>query len=336
MAETGKLIVLAASTSESCEYLRSTWRQMLLATLPARYARLIGTDWSTNVDTLPDGQAAYVPLGLRVVESLLRRRFSPDDIAVCYVDHIEQFVGERTRVIGIHAHNPLGITFATDVYAHMAGITAEPVNAAEFRRLILHPAVHERRPRVQLIVGGPGAWQIEHKQLQDQWRIDCLVHGEAEDVVIDLFDAAVRGELVPRRIECRSPKLENIPAIAHRSTFGAVEITRGCGRGCQFCSIALRQSKSFPLEQILQNVRVQVAEGADTILFVTEDLFLYQQGPLFTTNRAALKLLFEAVAAVSGVKYFSLTHGTMAPVLLEPGLMEDLAPIAVGQSIHEH
>jgi radical SAM superfamily enzyme YgiQ (UPF0313 family) len=46
--------------------------------------------------------------------------------------------------------------------------------------------------------------------------------------------------------------------------------------------------------------------------------------------------LFEAVAAVPGVKYFSLTHGTMAPVLLEPGLMEDLAPIAVGQSIHEH
>jgi len=74
---------------------------MLLATLPARYARLIGTDWSTVVDTQPDGQATYVPLGLRVVESLLRRRFDADDIAVCYVDQIDQFVGERTRVIGI-------------------------------------------------------------------------------------------------------------------------------------------------------------------------------------------------------------------------------------------
>ncbi len=35
----GKKIVLAASTSESSEYMRSTWRQMLLGTLPARYSR---------------------------------------------------------------------------------------------------------------------------------------------------------------------------------------------------------------------------------------------------------------------------------------------------------
>jgi hypothetical protein len=41
----GKPIVLTACDSESNEYLRSTWRQMLLATLPARYAKYIGTNW---------------------------------------------------------------------------------------------------------------------------------------------------------------------------------------------------------------------------------------------------------------------------------------------------
>ena len=34
----GKKIVLAASDSESSEYQRSIWRQMLLATLPSGFA----------------------------------------------------------------------------------------------------------------------------------------------------------------------------------------------------------------------------------------------------------------------------------------------------------
>jgi radical SAM superfamily enzyme YgiQ (UPF0313 family) len=336
MSSTERKVVLAASTSESCEYLRSTWRQMLLATLPASYARLLGVDWSTQVDLAPDGQAAYVPHGLRVVEALLLERLSPDDLAVCYPDQLDRFVGSQTRVVGIHAHNPLGITFATDVYASFAGAAAEPINAAEFRRLIEHPVLRVHRPHLKVIVGGPGAWQIERMKLQDEWGIDTLVHGEAESIVGDLFESALRGEPLPRRIECDSPRLEVIPPVRHRSTFGAVEITRGCGRGCRFCSIALRAGKSFPLEHILANVRAQVAEGADTILFVTEDLFLYEQGPLFQANVPALKRLFEAVASVPGVRYVSLTHGTMSPVLVQPAMMEELAPVAVGRSVHQH
>lgn len=332
----GKKIVLAASTSESTEYLRSTWRQMLLATLPARYATLMNTDWATQTETWPDGQAKYVPNGLRVVESLLLEKFKAEDVVVCYPDQLHLFVGPETKVVGIHAHNPLGITFATDVYAYFYGREVEPINASEFRRLILHPVLRQHKSHLKIIVGGPGSWQIEKKDLQDEWLIDTLVYGEAEDVVLPLFEKAVSGEPLPRKVEGHSPMLESIPPIRHRSTFGAVEITRGCGRGCQFCSVALRAGKSIPLDQILANVRTQVAEGADTILFVTEDLFLYEQGPKFDTNVPALKRLFEEVAAVPGVNYLSLTHGTMSPVLTNPTMMEELAPVAVGRSVHQH
>jgi radical SAM superfamily enzyme YgiQ (UPF0313 family) len=184
-------------------------------------------------------------------------------------------------------------------------------------------------------VGGPGAWQIEKKNLQDTWQIDCVVHGEGEEVVLPLFESALRGETLPRRIECASPKLNLIPPLHHRATFGTVEITRGCGRGCQFCSVAVRAGKSIPLEQILQNVRVQVAEGADTVLFVTEDLFLYEQGPKFTTNVPALERLFASVAAVPGVKHITLTHGTMAPVVRDPRLIGELE-LAVDKSLDQH
>jgi radical SAM superfamily enzyme YgiQ (UPF0313 family) len=336
MSATTRRIVLAASTSESCEYRRSAYRQMLLATLPAKYAHLIGVDWSSQVDVAADGQAAYVPHGLRVVEALLLERIPPEDIAVSFPDQFDRFIGDDTRAIGIHAHNPLGIAFAADVYSNLAGAGQEPINAVEFRRLILHPTLRAHRHHLKIIVGGPGAWQIEKKGLQDEWGIDTLVHGEAENVVGDLFEAALRGEALPRRVECDSPRLDRIPPIRHRSTFGAVEITRGCGRGCQFCSVALRDGKSFPLEHILANVRAQVAEGADTILLVTEDVFLYEQGRLFETNVPAIKRLFEAVLAVPGVRHVSLTHGTMAPVLVKPEMIEELTPLAVGNSVYQH
>lgn len=331
----GRTIVLAASNSESSEYMKSTWRQMLLATLPTQYAKFI-SDISVKNEVNPDGQAKYVPNGLRVVEALLLQRFDESEIAVCFPEQLEQFVGSDTRVVGIHAHNPLGITFATDVYAQFYGRDVEPVNATEFRRLITHPVLKQHRDHLKIIVGGPGSWQIEKKGLQDEWGIDCIVDGEAEDVVLELFEAAIRGEQLPRRVECASPRLDHIPTIRHRSTFGVVEITRGCGRGCQFCSVALREGKSIPLPHILENTRVQVAEGADTILLTTEDLFLYEQGPKFKTNVPAIKRMLEAVAGVPGVNHVLLTHGTMAPVVLEPNMIEELSEVAVNKSLHKH
>lgn len=338
MSERGKKIVLAASTSESSEYLRSTWRQMLLGTLPAKYSQfpyyMIDISWKNEVRD--DGQAVAVPNGLRVVESILLEKFAPEDIAVCYADQLDLFVGEDTRVVGVHAHNPLGITFATDVYAHFYGADVEPINAAEFRRLITHEAIKKHKNHLKTIVGGPGSWQIEKKNLQDEWQIDCIVEGEAEDFVLDLFERAVRGESLPKRVDGKSPKMEAIPTTRNRSTFGVVEVTRGCGRGCQFCSIALRKGRSLPLEHILENVRVQVAGGADTIMLTTEDIFLYEQGPKFDTNVPALKKLFESVAAVPGVKHVVQSHGTIAPIVRNPEVIEELSPVVVNKSTHVH
>lgn len=141
----GKKIVLAASRTESNERDQDCWIQMLYATLPANIARRF-TDLETLRNELrPDGQARYVPNGLRVVESILLQHFSREDVAVCYPDQLDQFLGDDTLALGIHAHNPLGITFATDVYAQLAGIHNEPLNATEWEKVIQHPAVRRHK-----------------------------------------------------------------------------------------------------------------------------------------------------------------------------------------------
>ena len=53
-----------------------------------------------------------------------------------------------------------------------------------------------------------------------------LVEGEAEDFILDLFERAVRGEALPRKVVGKSPQMEHIPTTKNRSTFGVVEVTR--------------------------------------------------------------------------------------------------------------
>jgi radical SAM superfamily enzyme YgiQ (UPF0313 family) len=332
----GKKIVLAASRTESNEREQDCWMQMLYATLPANIAHHF-TDLETLRNELrPDGQARYVPNGLRVVESILLEYFAQEDVAVCYPDQLDQFLGDDTLALGIHAHNPLGITFATDVYAQLAGIHNEPLNATEWKKIVQHPAVGRHKQHLKILVGGPGAWQILHAEKQNEWGIDCIIDGEAEAHILPLFQAAVRGEPLPRSVKGESPRMDEIPITHHRSTLGVVEITRGCGRGCQFCGVAVRRGRSIPLENILLNVRANVADGADTIMLTTEDLFLYDQGPRFQTNTAALVNLYKSVAAEPGVRYVHQTHATIAPVVLKPQTIEELTPYAVDLSRKRH
>ena len=135
-------IVLTASSSEASEWRHSIWQQMLSAGIPAKYGRkwidpaaLINESW-------PDGRAKYVPNGLRMVETLLLREHSEnDDVVVCYLENLERFIGPQTEVVAIHAHNPLGISYATDVYSKLAGENLMPVNAAEFLRVVTHSVI---------------------------------------------------------------------------------------------------------------------------------------------------------------------------------------------------
>src|SRR5260221_14779653 len=98
------------------------------------------------------------------------------------------------------------------------------------------------------------------------------------------------------------PTVEEMPVVRHRSTFGVVEITRGCGRGCQFCRPATKVGRSFPLEHIMESVRVNATEGATEIMLATEDMFLYEQAANLETNIPALEHMLKNVKIVPGVE----------------------------------
>jgi radical SAM superfamily enzyme YgiQ (UPF0313 family) len=331
-------IVLTASASEASEFKHSIWQQMLSATIPEKFRKTFINPDSLACESWPDGRAKYVPNGLRMVETLLLRDFSEDDVVVCYTENLDKFVGPETKLVGIHAHNPLGISYATDVYSKLGGPNLMPVNAAEFLKIVNHPVIGKYRPKI--LIGGPGAWQLETSNRLDEFKVDYLITGEVEKTFNDLVRRMLAGDpTLPRIIHVpkdMQPSVDEIPVVRHRSTFGVVEITRGCGRGCQFCGPATKVGRSFPLEHIMQGVRNNVSEGATEIMLVSEDMFLYEQHNNFVTNTDALEHLFKSVTSYPGVQTLQLTHITMAPVVKDPTVIERLTPHCVPYSHLHH
>src|SRR5437870_1122301 len=335
---TSPLIVLTASSTEASEWHHSIWQQMMSATVPYKFSKTFFNKVTFENESWPDGRAKYVPNGLRMVETLLLREYSEEDVVTCYLDNLDKFIGQDTKLIAIHAHNPLGISYATDVYAKIFGENLMPLNAHEFLRIVKHPVIDKYKPKI--VVGGPGAWQLERANRLDEFKIDYLIDGEIERVFSDLFKRIMAGDpSLPRIIKLpkdTQPTVEEIPVVRHRSTFGVVEITRGCGRGCQFCGPATKVGRSFPLEHILESTRVNAGEGATEIMLATEDMFLYEQLPNFETNVPALEKMLNAVKSVPGVDTLQMSHITMAPVVTDPTIVERLTPLIVPFSHVQH
>src|SRR3989449_9571869 len=311
---------------------------MLSATIPAKFGKRWIPEESLENESWPDGRAKYVPNGLRMVETLLLREYAEEDVVVCYHDYLDKFVGPETKAIAIHAHNPLGISYATDVYSKIAGKNLIPINAAEFLKIVTHPVIKKFKPKI--VIGGPGAWQLERANRLDEFNVDYLIDGEIERVFSDLFKRMMAGDPTLERIikvpKKMQPTVEEIPVVKHRSTFGVVEITRGCGRGCQFCGPATKVGRSFPLEHIMESVRVNAREGATEIMLATEDMFLYEQEANFETNIPALETMLKGVKSVPGVETLQMSHITMAPVIKDPTIVERLTPLIVPYSHVQH
>lgn len=280
----------------------------------------------------PDSSAKYMPYGLRKIEALLLREFPSQDVVSCHPDELDRFVGPATKVVGITSMDPMGLAYVSVTYNSMIAIPGESVDAIEFRRLIRHPALVKYDPKI--IVGGAGAWQVRHAGKVEEFGIDALHHGEGELTVLELFKKAVRGEELPKEVHgCKVP-VDSIPTIERAATYGVVEITRGCGRGCQFCSPANRRRHSISLDRILREVKVNVEGGCRSIFLATEDLFLYECGPRFEPNQRALENLVKSVANFPGVDYIHLSHIAIAPVVYDPKVVEAISPILLEKTMY--
>ena len=276
-----------------------------------------------SVQVGPNGEVEAAPCGLRRIEAaLLEYGFSEDEVIVAHPDHLGQVVGPNTRVLGVNETDPLGIGPATSTFTALFG--GEAYMAIKFREILFHPAVQRYRPKI--IVGGPGAWQLEvHEEVRRQYGIDCVVVGEAEEIIGPLVEKAIKGEELPEVVHGTVTPPEKVPNIRHPTVCGIVEIARGCGRGCRFCEPTLAKLRSFPIEKIIKDVEVNVRSGRHPILHA-EDVLRYGAKSFMPEKEKVLKL-FKAVREVPGVKMVGISHFALSSVAAAPDLLEELTPI---------
>jgi radical SAM superfamily enzyme YgiQ (UPF0313 family) len=290
-------------------------------------------------DRTIDGRARYAPYGLRKVEAtLLNDGFSESAVAVVHPKDLDTFIGSDTKAIGISSMDPTGMGYVSKTYSSIIG-GGEPMNALEFRKLLTNPAIKRFKPKI--IVGGFGSWQLERKNVAKSLGIDCVFIGTRTDLITEVFRKAVNGENLPSIVRTDFPKGKNsgydAPLTKHAAIHGAIEISKGCGRNCQFCTPTMQKKVDVPLDRIMDEVKISTSEGCTHITLVTEDLFLYgAKDQRFIPNKEAVVKLARSVAEHPGVESIQASHMSLTPVVCNPGMVEDLSEILIKRSWYSH
>jgi radical SAM superfamily enzyme YgiQ (UPF0313 family) len=337
--EGGYKIVLTAPLTEAIDH-AGYFIQMGMASMPIWMEGVMNSKYPNwrKVEYNEDGSARYMPAGVRLVEAALLREYSAEDIACCYPDDLDKFIGPNTRVVAVSTHNPLGVTFAAGVYTSIFGSSKMPINSHYSRLMFAQIKNNPHRANLKVLVGGSGGWQITENDAFDELGVDCVVEGRAEsEDTMALFRKAIEGEPLPREVEVAHPKDRSAFLVPQkRTTFGVVEMTTGCGRRCQFCVPDLNPQIDMPKENIMTAVRANVAGGNKQISLATEDMFIWGQvhtdTPFYFPNREALLDLYSSVVNAPGVEQHVLSHSTMAPAVVDPVLIEKLSELLLPKS----
>jgi radical SAM superfamily enzyme YgiQ (UPF0313 family) len=275
-----------------------------------------------SVDVNRDGSVKYAPCGIRKVEAtLLNYGFQREDIIIAHPEHIDKVMGPNTKVVGIAETDPLGIAPATSSFTGLLG--GEAYMAIKFRELLKHPAIKRYKPKI--VVGGPGAWQLENERVHKEFGIDCVILGEGEKAVGPIFEKAVNGETLPEIMRGEVVPEEEIPTVKGPTVCGIVEIARGCGRGCAFCVPTLQIYRCLSLEHILKEVEVNIRGGRQPLLHA-EDVLRYKAKG-FKVNKEAVINLFRTVQNHPGVEMTSQSHIALSSVLDAPDVVEEISNI---------
>jgi len=271
-----------------------------------------------------DGKAVLAPYAIRKVEAaLVAAGYPRDEVVVAHPDHLSRFIDGTTLVLAISTMDPLGQGPVTSTFTN---IYDNPAYVPEkFREILADPSVRRHRPKI--VVGGPGSWQLDkYHEIRDQLGIDCVVTGEGEIILPKLVKMVEAGEPMPRSVEGEVVPVEMIPNILNPSINALVEIARGCGRGCDFCTPTLQKFRCRPIPDILEEVEVNTRAGHTQIYIHAEDVWRYGAKGVRPDKQKVLDL-FRSIYEFGPVTKVFPSHGALASVACEKTLLPGVSEV---------
>ncbi len=270
------------------------------------------------------GIPVAAPYGLRKVEAkLLSEGFNVQTVAPT---HLKNYI-KKAKVLGVHVMDPFGLGPASSTFA--AVLKKEPFLAQYFRALLDQKEVREAKKRgLKIIVGGPCVWQFRYRpRFVEEYGIDCIIDGEAENVIGKIVEAAIKDEALPKYYEVsvkEAPSLDEIPEIVNPSINGLVEIGRGCCRGCEFCSVTLRPLRWYTFEKITRELDVNLKGGIGAVCLHAEDVMLFGSKNTLPNEEKLIQLHELAVKTRASLSW---SHCSLAAVASKPKIFEKVSEI---------
>lgn len=260
------------------------------------------------------GRPLEAPYGLRKIEAALQD--AGLNAQIIDPDHLDRYV-DSAKILMIGHHDFFAYGPPSSEWWLIT--KKEPINRRSFIRFMESKAVRAmKRKGVKFVVGGPAAWQwLWEPELVERWGIDVIVDGEADKIIVDIAKKILDGKPVPRYISIgakESPSVDEIPIIKAPSVNGLIEITRGCPRGCKFCSVTLKPLRHIPINRILKEIEVNMSHGITHAIFHSEDVLLYGSSSIEPNPDAVLKLHIEAIKS-TGLESIAWAHTSLAAIV---------------------
>lgn len=266
----------------------------------------------------------FAPMGLRRFEAALVRDIGKENVVVASPQHLDKFIGKRTKIVGIHTMDPLGLGPVSLMFT--TGGKHTSFTKFMFMR-VLQQLPRERD--FKMVIGGCGTWQLENfPEKMGELGIDHVVSGECDHIagkVVREIEDGNADEIV--QIKEPAP-LETICPNIGATMIGLVEVMRGCGRGCRFCQPNMRKARFIPFEVVKNDVEMNLKKGVSKVWMHSDDIFLYKvESREFYPNTEAIKELFSFVMNIKGVTHANPTHGSLAAIAAAPELIPELSKI---------
>ena len=269
---------------------------------------------SRRMPAAEDGRAVRAPMGLRRIEAaLLAAGCSTEDVRIVTPEDLTRAIGPRTRVVGVSSGDPLGRGMNDGTMRGLAG--GRTHIEVGFVRLMQTLGRLREKHGFRVLFGGPGAWQlIQQPDRTAELGIDTVFSGFGERDAAGIFGRLAERNGVAPVVEGRRPRPAEVPPIAGPTSMGVVEVSRGCGWGCSFCTMAREPMIHLPLATILSDVQTNVRGGVDSVSLISEDLFRYGSTGA-RPNAAALLGMLEAVRGTAGLRLIQTDHVNVASVM---------------------
>ncbi|ABW02670.1 B12-binding domain-containing radical SAM protein [Caldivirga maquilingensis] len=297
--------------------------------IPDDYFRKRIAHWFFNVSSDREGRVKRAPYGLAKVEaSLLNYGFNRDDVIIASPYKLHKVIGPRTRIVGIYTMDALGLSYGSGILYWILKLADLPYRgmpyiARSFLEVIEHPAIKAHRDHIKLLVGGPAAWQLVDTGAWQKLGIDIVYEGSFENYGPMLFERILKGEDIRGRVvNSRPSSIEDVPTIVTPSIGGLVEVTRGCGRGCEFCTPTLNgMISSFPFEgHIDKEIIINIEKGGHkSITLHSEEFFRYGAKSIDPNPDKVKDLVVKAYKLIKryGDEYRLHTDFTTAAVVVQ-------------------